>query len=240
MSLTPPAIFDASPSRVLAIYSHPDDADVACGGALARWAAQGADVQLLLLTDGGKGTIDETVLPAQLATVRREEVAAASKELSISGVEHLDIPDGEVGTTADLVETFVRRIRSFRPDVVLGHDPTAVFFGSVYVNHRDHRAAGWALLDAVAPASGMPHYFPEAGPPHRVPDVLLSGTLEPDAYVDISSVIDAKVAAVTAHQSQLSDDLEWAAVSIRQQAAQDGRAIGVAYAEGFRHLRLDG
>ena len=124
MSLTPPAIFDASPSRVLAIYSHPDDADVACGGALARWAAQGADVQLLLLTDGGKGTIDETVLPAQLATVRREEVAAASKELSISGVEHLDIPDGEVGTTADLVETFVRRIRSFRPDVVLGHDPT--------------------------------------------------------------------------------------------------------------------
>ena len=71
------------------------------------------------------------------------------------------------------------------PDVVLGHDPTAVFFGQDYFNHRDHRTAGWALLDALSPAAALPHYFPEAGPPHQVATVYLSGTLDPDVWVDI-------------------------------------------------------
>jgi LmbE family N-acetylglucosaminyl deacetylase len=225
---------------VLAVYAHPDDADVACGGSLALWASAGTEVRLLLVTDGGKGTIDPDLAPASLAVLRRDEVAAASKELLVSGVEHLDLPDGSAGEESSLCETFVRRIRAFKPDLVLSHDPTAVFFGSVYVNHRDHRAVGWALLDAVAPASGMPHYFPDAGPAHRVPDLLLSGTLEPDAFVDVSSSIEAKLAAISAHRSQLSDDVEWASRSIREQAARDGRAVGVAFAEGFRHLQLDG
>jgi hypothetical protein len=131
-------------------------------------------------------------------------------------------------------------IRRLKPDLVVGHDPTAVFFGSVYVNHRDHRAAGWALLDAVAPAASLPHYFPEAGPAHRVNDVLLTGTLEPDTFVDISGHLDQKVQAVTSHASQLPGDPEWVARTIRQRSEDDGRGIGAAAAEGFRHLELDG
>jgi LmbE family N-acetylglucosaminyl deacetylase len=85
----------------------------------------------------------------------------------------------------------------------------------------------------------MPLYFPEAGPPHRVSHVLLSGTLEPDAFVDITESIDAKVAAVREHRSQLDDDPAWVSKTVRRRAEDDGRLVGVRYAEGFRHLELD-
>ena len=232
-------LFAEVPERVLAVYAHPDDADVACGATLARWADAGSEVHLLLLADGGKGTSDPAVEPADLAATRALEVAAAVDVLGLATVEILGIADGEVPEQLDLIETLVQRIRNLRPSCVLGHDPTAVFFGSVYVNHRDHRAAGWALLDAVSPSAAQPHYFPDSGPPHRVNDVLLSGTLEADTYVDVSSTIDRKVDAVTAHGSQLPGDHEWIRSSVRQRAAEVGRAAGVAFAEGFRHLVLD-
>ena len=232
-------LFAEVPERVLAVYAHPDDADVACGATLARWADAGSEVHLLLLADGGKGTSDPAVEPADLAATRALEVAAAVDVLGLATVEILGIADGEVPEQLDLIETLVQRIRNLRPSCVLGHDPTAVFFGSVYVNHRDHRAAGWALLDAVSPSAAQPHYFPDSGRPHRVNDVLLSGTLEADTYVDVSSTIDRKVDAVTAHGSQLPGDHEWIRSSVRQRAAEVGRAAGVAFAEGFRHLVLD-
>jgi LmbE family N-acetylglucosaminyl deacetylase len=232
--------FDRLPEVVLAVYAHPDDADVACGASLARWVDQGADVHLVLVARGEKGTIDPDVDPDDLAVLRKSEVAAAAEILRVTSLVQLDIPDGEVPEQPWLMERLVGLIRSLKPDLVIGHDPTAVFFGSVYVNHRDHRATGWALLDAVAPASGLPHYFPDSGPAHKVRDVLLSGTLEPDTFVDVSSHVDRKVGAVAAHRSQLSGDPDWVAQSVRQRAADDGRLIGARAAEGFRHIELDG
>ena len=232
-------LFAEVPERALAVYAHPDDADVACGATLAKWADGGCSVHLVLIADGGKGTTDATVLPRELAVLRAREVAAAAEVLGISSVEILGVPDGGVPEQTDLIEQLVVRRRAIRPSCVLGHDPTAVFFGSVYVNHRDHRAAGWALLDAVAPAAAQPHYFPHAGEPHRVSDVLLSGTLEVDAVVDVSNTIDRKVEAVVAHGSQLPGDHDWIRASVRQRAQEVGRAAGVPFGEGFRHLVLD-
>ncbi len=241
MSTTTSArLLDVVPSVVLAIYAHPDDADVSCGGTLARWSDSGAAVHLVVITDGGKGTIDPDRDPSELASVRVQEVRRAAAVLGVRTVDHLAIPDGEVPEQQWLTGALVERIRRLRPDVVMGHDPTSVFFGSVYVNHRDHRASGWALLDAVAPASGMPHYYPEAGPPFRVPHVLLSGTLAPDSYVEITETIDRKIDAVAEHRSQLAGDSAWAAATIRSRASDDGRLVGVAFAEGFRHLELNG
>ena len=45
-------MIDETPGVVLAVYAHPDDADVACGGALARWAKAGGSVHLIVCTDG--------------------------------------------------------------------------------------------------------------------------------------------------------------------------------------------
>ncbi len=228
------------PEVVLAVYAHPDDADVACAGSLARWAKAGGAVHLVVCTDGGKGTYDPDIDPGRLAEERGSELREAAGVVGLASVDVLGYPDGELTDSTEFRRTLVERVRTLRPDVVCGHDPTAVFFGRSYFNHRDHRIAGAALLDAVAPAAALPHYFPEAGPPHQVATVLLTGTLEPDEWVDVSETIETKVAAVECHRSQFAGQEGWAGEAVRRRAAEEGRRAGVACAEGFRRLNLGG
>jgi LmbE family N-acetylglucosaminyl deacetylase len=227
------------PKVALAVYAHPDDADVACGGTLARWAKQGCAVHLVVCTDGGRGTPDPACSTEELARRRREELAAAAETLGLATHRVLGAADGELDQRPSLIGELVEIVRSLKPEAVLGHDPTAVFFGQDYFNHRDHRVAGWALLDALSPSAALPHYFPAAGPPHQVAVVYLSGTLDPDIWVDIGETITVKSAAVECHRSQFSSaDVGWAAEAVRRRAEEEGRRAGVLHAEGFRRLRL--
>ena len=231
-------LLQGTPGRVLAIYAHPDDPDVSCGGTLARWALEGAEVHVLICTNGDKGTSDPAVDPSSLAALRAGEAAEAAKILGLAGQHLLGYPDGELTDDLAFREVLVSWLRRLRPDVVMCPDPTAVFFGEDYFNHRDHRVVGFAALDAVSPAASLPHYFPEAGVAHHVDTVYLSGTLEPTVWVDISTTIEHKVAAVACHNSQFSDGGEWALRALRMRAEEDGRTAGSASAEGFRRLRL--
>jgi LmbE family N-acetylglucosaminyl deacetylase len=231
-------MIDETPGVALAVYAHPDDADVGCGGTLARWAKGGTAVHLIVCTDGGKGTSDPGVQPKKLAAERAAELEASSALIGITTVENLGFRDGELTDSEEFRRTLVARVRELRPDVVCGHDPSAIFFGQDYFNHRDHRITGLALLDAVAPAAALPHYFADAGPPHQVSTALLSGTLEPVDWVDVSDTIETKAAAVECHRSQFAGQSGWAGEAVRQRAAEEGRRAGVAYAEGFRRLTL--
>ncbi len=228
------------PRRALAIYAHPDDPDVSCGGTLAAWSAAGCEVHTVICTDGGKGTADPERDPTELVLERAAESASAAAVLGLAGQELLGFPDGELTDDTEFIGVLVDVVRRLRPDTVLCPDPTAVFFGQEYFNHRDHRITGFAALDAVAPASAMPHYFPGTGPPHQVSTVLLSGTLEPDVWVDISTTVERKGEAVGCHRTQFPDGAEWAATAVRLAAEDAGRQAGVTYAEGFRRLRLGG
>lgn len=229
-----------TPTVALAVYAHPDDADVACGGTLARWAKAGTAVHLVVCTDGGKGTTDASVDAAALAARRATELEASSALIGMSSVTNLGHPDGELVDTEEFRRTLVEWVRRLRPEVVCGHDPSALFFGQHYFNHRDHRIAGAALLDAVVPAAALPLYFPDAGPAHQVATVLLSGTLNPDEWVDVSDTIDCKAAAVECHRTQFADPDGWAGEAVRRRAEEEGRRAGVPYAEGFRRLTLRG
>jgi LmbE family N-acetylglucosaminyl deacetylase len=229
-----------TPGRAMAIYAHPDDPDVSCGGTLAAWATAGCQVTVLLCTDGGKGSSDPNVDRRGLVAQRVAEASEAGALIGVTARESLGYPDGELSDDTVLREALVAAVRRIRPDVVLCPDPTAVFFGQEYFNHRDHRATGWAALDAVSPAAALPHYFPDAGPAHQVSMVLLSGTLEPDVWVDISTTVGIKGEAVGCHRSQFPDGVEWAETAVRLGAEDAGKQAGVAYAEGFRRLRLGG
>jgi LmbE family N-acetylglucosaminyl deacetylase len=232
----------AVPERALAVYGHPDDPEISAGGTLAGWADAGAEVWVVVCALGDKGSKDPASEPAVLAATRGEESAAAAKVLGLAGTVNLGHPDGELENDSRLRSEIVEQIRSLRPDVVLAPDPTAVFFGDTYVNHRDHRAVGFATLDAVAPASGNPHYFPEhlrAGlAVHDVGSVYLSGTLEPNCWVDVTAQIERKIDALFCHESQLEDTGEWFRQFLRDRAEAAGRDVGLAYAEGFRKLTL--
>ena len=228
------------PGAALAVYAHPDDPDVSCGGTLARWAAAGSQVHVVVCAAGDKGSSDPLVSPAELTLRRAAEVAAATKVLGVAAHHLLGHPDGEIDNTPALRAELVGLVRRVKPQVVVCPDPTAVLFGSRYFNHRDHRQVGWATLDAVAPAASSPHYFPEEGPPHQVEAVYLSGTLEPDLWVEITGTIEAKAQALMCHESQLTETAEWLRQVVHQRAEEGGRVAGVPYAEGFRLLRLTG
>lgn len=227
-----------SPRVAMAVYAHPDDADVAAGGVMAQWASQGCAVHLVVLCDGSKGAHGSQMPPQNLREVRRGELQLAADLMGVHEVHELGVPDGDVMNDDAMRGTLVGLIRRVRPEVVLGPDPTATFFGGVYVNHRDHREGGWALLDAVAPAAAMPLYYPEHGEAHQVPWLLLSGTAEPDVAIDVASTIDVKIKAVLAHHSQTGDDAEGVSDVVRSRAAQAGRSLGLAFAEAFRSVEL--
>ena len=226
------------PGVVLAVYAHPDDPEVSAGGTLARWAAAGSQVHVCICADGDKGSLDPAMDPLDLTRRRRHETAEAGRILGVNQHHWLGYPDGEVEDGPELRARLVELIRSVRPAAVVAPDPTAVFFGQAYVNHRDHRATGWAAIDAASPASGNPHYFPDRGPAHRVEVLYLSGTLEADVWVDVSETIDAKAAAIGCHASQLGESGEWLRRAVRQRAEEAGRDAGVRHAEGFRRITL--
>ncbi|MGZ6956790.1 MAG: PIG-L deacetylase family protein [Acidimicrobiia bacterium] len=234
----------AVPARALAVYGHPDDPEISAGGTLASWAASGCEVWVLLTTRGDKGTVDADADLDALAARREEETAAAVARLGLAGHRHLEHSDGDLEDDRHLRAEICAVIRELRPEAVLCPDPTAVFFGDSYFNHRDHRVTGWATLDAAAPAAANPHYFPEqvaAGlAVHQVDRVYLSGTLEPNCWVDISAHLETKIDALFCHASQLIDAGDWVRDFLRERAEADGRAAGVRHAEGFRRLALRG
>jgi LmbE family N-acetylglucosaminyl deacetylase len=174
----------------------------------------------------------------ELVIRRSGEIDAAAAVLGLSSVRRLGHLDGEIENDLDLRRELVALVREIRPDAVICPDPLAVFFGEHYFNHRDHRIVGWAALDAVAPASSSPLYFPESGEAHEVATVFLSGSLEANLYVDVSSSIDVKAEAVLCHRSQLGADPGWLRSVVFERAAEAGREVGIRYAEGFRRIRL--
>jgi len=228
------------PGSALAIYAHPDDPEVSCGGTLARWADGGSTTHLVVVNRGEKGSTDPDVDTETLAAARAAEVGEAAAVLGLASYELLGYPDGESENDLDLRGRLVEVLRRLRPDVVVCPDPTALYFGAGYVNHRDHRTCGFAVLDAVSPAAASPLYFPDLGPPHQVRRLYLSGTLHPDTAVDIGSVLDRKARALACHRSQVGEAREWVSELVAQRAEDAGRDLGVRHAEVFRVLRLVG
>lgn len=234
-------LIDEVPKRVLAVYAHPDDYEMSCGGTLATWASAGSEVHVVIATRGEKGSTDPTTDVDALADQRAEESRASGLVLGVRAVEMLGKPDGELDNSPELRGRLVEVVRRVRPDLVICPDPTAVFFGDTYMNHIDHREIGWATLDAVIPAASSPLYFPDAGPAHQVSTVLLSGVLEPTVWVDIARSFQAKIDALFCHASQLdSDASSWLEAFVRQRAQHEARRAGVELAEGFRRISLRG
>ena len=231
-------LLDLTPARVVAIYAHPDDPDVSSGGTMARWAHAGAEIHVVLVAQGEKGTTEQGVLPAELAARREAEVERAARVLGVASVRQLGHGDGAFENDLTLRAELVGVLRAVRPDVLLCPDPLAVFFGEHYYNHRDHRVVGFAALDAASPAAAFPLYFPERGEPWQVPVAYLSGSLEASVYVDVSDTIAQKVEAVLCHASQLGAGGEHFRPVVEGRAAETGRAIGVRYAESYRRIRF--
>jgi LmbE family N-acetylglucosaminyl deacetylase len=235
---------DAAPTPrtgpALAVFAHPDDAEICAGGVLAKWASGGREVHLLILTNGDRGSTDPTASRTELAATRREETEAAADVMGLASARVLSTHDGELENTSIIREAVTRRIREVRAETVVTCDPTAVFFENRYYNHSDHRTAGWIALDSCFPGSGNPHFFSEQlGEGLRTQDVFdvwLGWSNEPNRIEDVSGFFDPKIQALARHASQLTEGIRFWDEAMRKEAKASGEKIGVELAEEFRVL----
>ena len=227
---------------VLGVFAHPDDAEICAGGVLAKWAAAGRDVHLLILTNGDRGSQDPSQDRADLAVTRARETEEAAGVLGLASVRIGSISDSELENTEEVREGVVRRIREVRAETVVACDPTTVFFENRYYNHSDHRTSGFVALDACYPGSGNPHFFPEqlddGLETQDVFDLWLGWTNEPNHVEDISGYFATKMAALAKHDSQLAEGIRFFEEFLGKDAVEAGEKIGVEHAEEFRVLDL--
>ncbi len=230
------------PERFMVIAAHPDDADFGPAATAARWIDEGSVGWLVCCTSGDAGAEDPDTDPLELAALREREQRAAADVVGYAGVTFLHMPDGALVNDLILREHLVREIRTFRPDAVLATDPENLFPRDAGVNHTDHRASGYAAVDAVYPAARNPMAFPwlarDGLASHRVRRLYLFWTNKPTAYVDISSTVGRKLDALRAHASQLKD-FDRVEKWIREWSAEVGKDIGVAAGEGFHLVIID-
>lgn len=217
--------------RVLAVAAHPDDLEQLCGGTLARFVAEGHEVTMCHVSRGDRGSFIHTM--EQIAALRHEEAAAAAR---IIGAHHISVglSDGEVNSAdprqKDLAIDVIRRAR---PDLLVTHHPADYM--------PDHVETG-KLFEEASFVATLPLYETAEPVHHTVPAVYYMDTLaglgfHPTEYVDISGVIETKLASLSAHTSQVEWLRDHDGVDVIEQTrivgAFRGFQSGVAYAEGF-------
>lgn len=232
-------------SKVLAFCPHPDDGEFLAGGTMAKWAGEGKEIVLCVVTNGAAGSNDPSVERDWLIRTRESEQREAASIVGISEVVFLGYEDGYVEDSHELRRDMIREIRRFKPEVVIGLDPTTFYFAQRYVNHPDHRKVGEAFLAAVNPgATTVPLYradlYDQGFEPHQVKACLLGFSASPDYFVDIADTIEIKIKALKAHTSQMKnfDRLE---ENVKMMAGFIAGASGqgMEFAEGFKSFYFD-
>lgn len=198
------------PLDVLAVGAHPDDAELGCGGTLAKLAAAGRRVGILHLTGGESGT-------RGTAAGRRREAEAAAAALGAAEVVILDCGDGGLRTGPAEEDAVIAVLRRLRPEVVLAPPASD--------RHPDHGRAHDLTVAACfyAGLAGRRLAGPAAGlDPHRPAAVfcyMQHDSFEPDFVVDVSAHWETRRAALACYGSQLHP-------------AMGGREGGAASGEG--------
>ena len=221
------------PARALFVGAHPDDADFGAGGLIATWTAAGTQVTYCIVTDGDAGGFDETPRE-QMGPLRRAEQRAAAGQVGVTDVRFLGHPDGRLELTLDLRRDISRVIRQVRPQRVLTSSPER-FWERVAASHPDHMTVGESTMRAVYPDARNPFAFPELLDDEgleawTVSEVWLSASPRADHPVDVTEVLDRKLAALRSHVTQVSHnpDLEqfvtaWMAGTAKTFGLPEGR-----------------
>ena len=183
--------------RVIAFGAHPDDCEIKAGGVAAMWAAQGHKVKFISTTNGDIG--HWKMAGGQLAQRRLKEVQEAAKVLDIE-TQVLDIHDGEFMPTLENRRTFVRLIREWKADVVLGHRTNDY--------HPDHRYTGVLVQDAAFMVI-CPFFCPDVPHLKRNPVFMYyydrfqkPNPFKPDIVVSIDQGMEQKLQALLKLESQ--------------------------------------
>ncbi len=222
--------------QVMVVTPHPDDAEFGAAGTVARWAREGKRIVYVVCSSGDKGTSDPNMKPEELVKIREQEQLAAAKLLGVSDVVFLRYIDQALEDTPEFRKDIVRQIRRYQPEIVIAADPYRR-----YLWHRDHRISGQVTLDAVFPYArdrlAYPDLLEEGLEPHKVKEVLLWATEDPNYRSDITDTFDIKLAALRCHKSQVGDFIrveQW----VRQRARDMAEGENFKLAEAFHRVEV--
>ncbi len=208
---------------VLAVFAHPDDESLACGGTLARLADGGARVVLLCASRGERGSVaDPSLLDgSDLGAVRSHELSAAAAVLGVSRVILLDHPDGDLrwSAVAELHAEIVGAIETFAPDLVITFAEDGLYW------HLDHIGVHERTLTAVKSLGDRAPALYYVTIPKGVMRAVLDSArakvgvsassfwgIEPEAFVeaipatftiDVRDWVPRKLAALRCHRTQM-------------------------------------
>ena len=221
----------------MVITPHPADIEFGIGGTVARWRKEGKEVVYVVCTNGDKGSSDPNMKPDVLAGIREEEQLAAAKILGVDQVLFLRHPDLGLQDTPEFRKEILRLILLYRPEVVATCDP----YNPKYFSNPDHRVLGRVVMDVVWPMAQAPNTYPdllkEGLQLHKVKQMLLWQTAEPNFRSDISDLFELKMKAVNCMQTQIgprgNPDFLEQLIKMNQEA---GKAENYAYAEAFNRM----
>ena len=190
--------------NVIVIGAHPDDPDGTAGGTAIKFAKLGHNVMFVSLTNGDAG--HQSKGGGALARIRRAEAQEAGRRFGVT-YKVLDNHDGELMPTLEVRHQVIRLIRERNADIVIGPRP--------YDYHPDHRNTAIVLQDAAYMVI-VPNVAPDTPPLKKNPVFLYAQDrfqkpypFSPDIAIDISDVIDQKIYAMAAHESQYFEWLPW-------------------------------
>jgi LmbE family N-acetylglucosaminyl deacetylase len=218
---------------VAVVAAHPDDEVLGCGGALARLAAEGRAVHVLLVSDGQTSRVVTSGQPPveKILMARNAAAQAACTILGCSSVEILGLPDNRLDSMELLdvvrqVEDFVRR---HKPSLLLTHHS-----GDVNI---DHRVVHEAVISACRPQPGHPVnelLFFEVPSSTEWRPAGSSNAFNPNYFIDIAKTLPRKLEALKAYADELRPFPHPRSIrAVTALAHWRGATVGVEAAEAF-------
>ncbi len=226
---------------ILVLASHPDDAELGCGGTMAKHVSQGHKVGIVDFTKGELGT-------RGTPQTREKEAEESAKILGLSARENLCLKDGFFQNDKENQIAVVRAIRKYRPEIVLAN--------AIKDRHPDHGKGSELANDSCFLAGLVKVETSEDGKlqtpwrPKAVYHYIQSQLIEPDFVIDISEFWEKKMASIRAYKTQFYDPTSkepdtYISSSgflklLESRANEFGHAIGSNYGEGFTVTRIIG
>jgi N-acetyl-1-D-myo-inositol-2-amino-2-deoxy-alpha-D-glucopyranoside deacetylase len=218
---------------ILAVFAHPDDESLACGGTIARAVAEGARVVLFCASRGERGSVADRALLGEggLGAVRARELQDAARTLGVAELVIEHHPDGSLqwADVTELRAEIMMTVLRCRPDAVITFDEDGLYW------HRDHIGVHERVTSAISsfgeespplyyatlPKGAMREIANAADAKRGKPDAPGFWGIQPDAFgvateppsfiVDVERYVGRKLAALRCHVTQLGHDhpLTW-------------------------------
>lgn len=203
--------------NILFVTAHPDDVVVFYGALIHRLVADKKQIFVLTITNGCRGSGDNDIKEEVLGAIRVEEEIKALELLGVpkENTTCLNYKDGEVESNYQLIGEISKYIRKFKAEIVCTHEPTGQYHSDYgdrgyFVQHRDHRKVGEAVIDAVYPFSRDKSFFPqhqsEGISEHTTMEILLTDEVKSNFEIDYTNEVKIKMDALRIHKSQFSSE----------------------------------